>query len=145
MLSIRKSLVAISDFDSGTKLLSSIIDFFGDWVTEIHLLNVIDSETVEHFATFRNKPLEEVLEATKEEYENILTKLVNTYANSHFYISYDVKEGIVSESIIETAKQEQVDFIVMGTKREKIAKRLLKNHVRFVIELSNIPVLLFPV
>jgi len=145
VIPIKKTLVAISDFDSGTKLLSSIIDFFEDWVTEIHLLNVLDSETLEHLATFRSKTLEEVLENTKVEYENILLKLENSYADSHFYITHDVKEGIVAESIIETAKEEEADFIVMGTKRESIAKRLLKNHVRYVIELSNIPVLLFPV
>lgn len=138
-------MVAISDFESGSKLITSINDFFEDWVTEIHLLNVIDSETIEHLASFRGKEVEEVLKSTKIEYENILEKLKSSFSESHFYITYEIKEGIVAETIIEISKKEDIDFIVMGTKRERIAKRLLKNHIRYVIELSEIPVLLFPV
>ncbi len=145
MTTIRKALVAISDFESGSNLIASIIDFFDDWVTEIHLLNVVDSETLEHLAAFRNIGKEEVAESTKTEYESILQKLENSFENSHLLITYEIREGIVAESIINASKQEDVDFIVMGTKRERISKRLLKNHVRYVIELSEIPVLLFPV
>lgn len=145
MKKIKKALVAISDFESGKNLIESIIGFFEDWVTEIHLLTVMDSETLEHLAIFRGKTVEEVLEISKGESENTLKKLKLAFSNTHLYITYDIKEGIVAETIIETSKIEDIDFIVVGSKRERIAKRLLKNHIRYVIELSDIPVLLFPV
>ncbi|MCK4896773.1 MAG: universal stress protein [Candidatus Heimdallarchaeota archaeon] len=145
MLTIKKALVAISDFENGTNLIKQIIDFFDDWVTKIHLINVIDSETVQHLANFRGETIEEVENKCKTESENILKNLINIYSDSHLYITYSIETGIISESIIEASLKEEVDFITMGTKRERIAKRLLKNHIRYVIELTSIPVLLYPV
>lgn len=145
MYAIKKALVAISDFESGVKLIKQLIDFFDDWVTEIHLINVIDRETVLYLADFRGETIEDVENKLTIERENILQKLGNTYTDSHLYITYSIQTGIVSEVIIEASLKEGVDFITMGTKRERIAKRLLKNHIRYVIELASIPVLLYPV
>lgn len=145
MLTIKKALVAISDFESGISLIKQIISFFDNWVTEIHLINVIDTETVQHLANFRGETFEDVEKKCKTESENILHKLINTYSDSHLYITYSIETGIISESIIEASVKEEVDFITMGTKRGRIAKRLLKNHIRYVIELASIPVLLYPV
>jgi nucleotide-binding universal stress UspA family protein len=126
-------------------MIKQIIDFFDDWVTEIHLINVIDSETVQHLADFRGESIEDVENKCKAESENILNKLVNIYSDSHLYITSSIETGIISESIIKASLKEKVDFIAMGTKRERMAKRLLKNHIRYVIELASIPVLLYPV
>ncbi|MCK5304457.1 MAG: universal stress protein, partial [Candidatus Heimdallarchaeota archaeon] len=79
------------------------------------------------------------------ESDNILQKLINIYSDSHLYITSSIETGIISESIIKASLKEKVDFITMGTKRGRIAKRLLKNHIRYVIELASIPVLLYPV
>ena len=145
MFPIKKALVAISDFESGMNLIKQLIDFFDDWVTEIHLLNVIDKEAIIHLANFKDETVEETLEKRKVECEDILLKLSKTFSDTHLYITYGIEEGIIAESIIEVSKKEEVDFITMGTKRERIAKRLLKNNIRFVIELATIPVLLYPV
>ena len=145
MLTIKKALVAISDFESGINLIKQIIDFFDDWVTEIHLINVVDSETVQHLADFRGETIEEVENKCVTESDNILQKLINIYSDSHLYITSSIETGIISESIIKASLKEKVDFITMGTKRGRIAKRLLKNHIRYVIELASIPVLLYPV
>ncbi|MCG3223924.1 MAG: universal stress protein [Candidatus Heimdallarchaeota archaeon] len=145
MFTIRKALVAISDFESGISLIKQLIDFFDDWVTEIHLINVIDSETVQHLANFRGETNEDIENKCKTESENILQKLINVYSDSHLFITYSIETGIVSDAIIEASLKEEVDFITMGTKRERIAKRLLRNHIRYVIELASIPVLLYPV
>ncbi len=145
MLIIKKALVAISDFESGISLIKQIVDFFDDWVTEIHLINVIDSETVQYLANFRGKTTEDVEKKCKIESENMLQKIINIYSDSHLYITYSIETGIISESIIEASLKEEVDFITMGTKRVRIAKRLLKNHIRYVIEIASIPVLLYPV
>jgi nucleotide-binding universal stress UspA family protein len=145
VFTIRKALVAISDFESGISLIKQLIDFFDDWVTEIHLINVIDSETVQHLANFRGETNEDIENKCKTESENILQKLINVYSDSHLFITYSIETGIVSDAIIEASLKEEVDFITMGTKRERIAKRLLRNHIRYVIELASIPVLLYPV
>ncbi|MHA1550658.1 MAG: universal stress protein [Candidatus Heimdallarchaeaceae archaeon] len=145
MFTIKKALVAIGDFESGVNLIKQIIDFFDDWVTEIHLINVVDSETVQHLADFRGESIEDVENKCITESDNILQKLINIYSDSHLYITYSIETGIISESIIKASLKEEVDFITMGTKRERIAKRLLKNHIRYVIELASIPVLLYPV
>ena len=142
---MKKALVAVRDFESGSILLKKLMDFFGDWVTEVHLLNVIDKESLDYLSTFKNKTIEEILEEKKLENENILTKLKNEYAISHLYITTEILEGFIAENIIKSSKKEHVDFIVMGTKSETITKRLIKNHVRYVIEISDIPILLFPV
>ena len=142
---MKKALVAISDYESGDRLLKQICGFFDDWVTEIHLLAVIDNQNIEYLASFRDKDKEEVLRDTKIEIQNTLEKLAKTYADSHFLITSEIKEGLIAETIVETSKEEHIDFIVMGTKRVRITKRLLKNNVRYVIEISNTPVLLFPV
>ena len=145
MFKTKKALVAIGDFESGSKLIKQIMEFFCDWVTEVHLLNVMDKENLTHLAAFKGTTPEEILEENKHEYENILEKLSKEYADTHLYITTELTDGLIAENIIETAKKEEVDFIVMGTRRQSITKRLIKNHVRYVIELSNIPVLLFPV
>ena len=145
MLTIKKALVAISDFESGTNMIKQIIEFFDDWVTEIHLINVIDSETVQYLADFRGQTIEEVESKCKTESETVLKNLINIYSDSHLYITSSIETGNISESIIEASIKEEVDFITMGTKRTRIAKRLFKNHIRYVIELASIPVLLYPV
>ncbi|MHA1198727.1 MAG: universal stress protein [Candidatus Heimdallarchaeaceae archaeon] len=142
---MKKALVAVGDFESGSKLINQMMVFFCDWITEVHLLYVIDKQNLDHLAAFRGKTPEEVLEESKHEYENTLEKLSKEYEDTHLYISTEISKGLVAENIIETSKKEKVDFIVMGTRRGSITKRLIKNHVRYVIEISDIPVLLFPV
>ena len=142
---MKKALVAIGDFESGKKLISLILDFFSDCVTEIHLLNVIDKENLEHLASFRNTTVQQILEEYQVEYDNILEKLKHAFSDTHLYMTSELNHGLVAEIINETSKREQVDFIVMGTRRESYTKRLLKNYVRYVIEISEKPVILFPV
>lgn len=142
---MKKALVGVGDFESGSKLIKQLIEFFGDCITEVHLLNVIDKQNLEQLAVYTGKTLEEVLEENQQEYKNILQKLVLEYSNTHLYITTEILEGLIADTIIETSKKENVDIIVMGTRRESITKRLIKNHVRYVIELSDIPVLMFPV
>jgi len=142
---MKKALVAIGDFESGKKLITQILDLYNDWVTEIHLLNVIDKENLDHLASYRNVTVEQILEEYQIEYDNILEKLKHAFSETHLYMTSELNQGLVAESIIETSKREKVDFIVMGTRRESLTKRLLKNYVRFVIEISDIPIVLFPV
>ena len=145
MTIIRKVLVAIADFEVGNILLTKLLEFLEDCVTEVHLLNVIDKENLEHLATFRNMETEEVLSQIKKENSNMLDKLHLEFQDTHFYITSQITEGLVAETILKSSNEEGVDFIVMGSRREKLAKRLMKNHVRYVVELANIPVLLFPI
>lgn len=142
---MKKALVAIGDFESGKKLITQILDLYSDWVTEIHLLNVIDKENLDHLASYRNVTVEQILEEFQKEYDNILEKLKHAFSETHLYMTSELNQGLVAEGIIETSKREKVDFIVMGTRRESLTKRLLKNYVRFVIEISDIPIVLFPV
>lgn len=142
---MKKALIAIGDFESGKNLISQILDFFFDWVTEIHLLYVIDRENVEHLASYRNATIEQILEEYQSQYDNILEKLKLAFSDTHLLMTSELDQGLVAERIIETSKNEKVDFIVMGTRKESYTKRLLKNYVRYVVELSEIPVLLFPV
>ena len=142
---MKKALIAIGDFESGKNLISQILDFFFDWVTEIHLLYVIDRENVEHLASYRNTTIEHILEEYHSQYANILEKLKLAFSDTHLLMTSELDQGLVAERIIETSKTEKVDFIVMGTRKESYTKRLLKNYVRYVIELSETPVLLFPV
>lgn len=142
---MKKALIAIGDFESGKNLISQILDFFLDWVTEIHLLYVIDRENVEHLASYRNTTIEQILEEYQGQYANILEKLKLAFIDTHLLMTSELDQGLVAERIIETSKTEKVDFIVMGTRKESYTKRLLKNYVRYVVELSEIPVLLFPV
>ncbi|TET75338.1 MAG: universal stress protein [Candidatus Heimdallarchaeota archaeon] len=142
---MKKALIAIGDFESGKNLISQILDFFFDWVTEIHLLYVIDRENVEHLASYRNTTIEKILEEYQSQYDNILEKLKLAFSDTHLLMTSELDQGLVAERIIETSKNEKVDFIVMGTRKESYTKRLLKNYVRYVIELSETPVLLFPV
>ncbi|MCE7738224.1 MAG: universal stress protein [Candidatus Heimdallarchaeota archaeon] len=142
---MKKALVAIGDFKCGERLISHIIDFFQDWVTEIHLLYVIDRENLEHLASYRNTTVDKIQEEYRSEHNNILEKLKLTFSDTHLLITSELRQGLVAESIIETSKMEKVDFIVMGTRKESLTRRLLKNYVRYVVELAEIPVLLFPV
>ncbi len=142
---MKKALVAIGDFESGSELIKQLIEFLDDCITEVHLLHVIDKQNLEQLAIYKGKTLEEVLEENQHENENILQKLILEYSDTHLYITTELLKGLIADKIIETAKRENVEFIVMGTRRESITKRLIKNHVRYVIELSDIPVLMFPV
>ena len=142
---MKKALVPIGNFESGIKLINQLLEFFSDWVTEIHLLNVIDKQNLDTLAKFRGKTLETVFAVSQKEYESVLEKLKIEFKDTHLFITTSITEGLISENIIEESKKENVDFIIMGTRGESITKRLIKNHVRYVIEISDIPVLLFPV
>ncbi len=142
---MKKALVAIGDFESGKKLIKQVLDLYCDWVTEIHLLNVIDKENLENVAGYRNVTVEELLKQYQMEYDNILEQLKHEFSDTHLYMTSESNQGLVAESIIETSKREKVDFIVMGTRKESLTKRLLKNYVRYVIEISDIPILLLPI
>ena len=141
---MKKALVPIGDFESGLKLINHLLEFFSDWVTEVHLLNVVDRQNLSQLAIFRGESPKTVFEASEKEYKSILEKLKIEFQETHLLITSKISEGLISENIIEESKKENVDFIVMGTRRESITKRLIKNHVRYVIEISDIPVLLFP-
>ena len=142
---MKKALIAIGDFECGSKLIRQLMDFFSDWVTEVHLLKVIDRQNVDQLAAFRGKTVEEIIEENRIECDNVLTKLCKEYEDTYLYITKEISDGLIAENIISTSKKEDVDFIVMGTRRESITKRLIKNHIRYVIEISDIPVMLFPV
>jgi len=68
---MKKALVAIGDFESGKKLIKQVLDLYCDWVTEIHLLNVIDKENLENVASYRSVTVEELLKQYQMEYDNI--------------------------------------------------------------------------
>ena len=142
---MKKALVAIGDFESGKKLIKQVLDLYCDWVTEIHLLNVIDKENLENVASYRSVTVEELLKQYQMEYDNILEQLKHEFSDTHLYMTSESNQGLVAESIIETSRREKVDFIVMGTRKESLTKRLLKNYIRYVIEISEIPILLLPI
>ncbi|MHA1221818.1 MAG: universal stress protein [Candidatus Heimdallarchaeaceae archaeon] len=142
---MKRALVAIGDFENGKKLLDRTIEFFQDWINSIHLVSVIDLEDVERISSFKKLLEEEIIAQQKKECDNILDKLVAAFNDTNITITCESKEGLISEVIVATSKEKKVDLIIMGTKRESLAKRLLKNNVRFVVELSDTPVLLFPI
>jgi nucleotide-binding universal stress UspA family protein len=142
---MKKALVAVGDFESGSRLINQLMESLCDWVTEVHLLNVLDREKLDRLAVFRGESSDTIFSQSQQEYEGILKKLSIEYEDTHLYFTTEISRGLISETIVETAKKENVDFIVMGTRKGSITKRLIKNHVRYVIEISDIPIILFPV
>lgn len=111
MIDIKKVLVPI-DFSEGSKLaLRYAATFAAEYGTQIHLLNVIEEEAL-HAGHLGDDALNT---ANKWEKENMarLKDFIPSKIND-FDLIKTVKGGLIYETIIDYAKEEEVNLIIMG-------------------------------
>ena len=144
MIKIKKAIIGIADFENGDKILSQIIDLSIEWIEEVHLLHVLDTEKIQQIASFKGETMEKGIKRSEQEAQNFIDNLLVKFGGGRFHFTHEIKVGRVSEIIVESSKKQKADIIIMMTHRHRLARRLQKNHVRYVVELAKIPVLLLP-
>lgn len=140
---MKKVLVNFDSFENGVKLVNSISTFCSELVNNIHLLLVVEEETIEYYSTLNNKSPEAIVEEKRLEYEQIARSVISEFQGA-FSFTWSVQEGLLGETIISAAKKEKVDMIVLGAQQEKITKRIVSSPIPYVAETSPVPVLLIP-
>ena len=120
MSKIKKIMVAVDFSDYSPK----IVDYAGrlaeDLEAELIFVNVInqrDVNMVKHVTMYTDKiSVKEYVDGLKqdrtEQMQNLLTQANCTRIPNRFLI----KKGVPFVELIETAKEEKVDMVVMGTK-----------------------------
>ncbi|MGD8256203.1 MAG: universal stress protein [Desulfobacterales bacterium] len=120
MSKIKKIMVAVDFSDYSPK----IVDYAGvlaeDLAAELIFVNVInqrDVNMVKHVTMYTDKiSVKDYVDGLKqdrtEQMQNLLTQTNCTQIPNRFII----KKGVPFVELIETAKEEKVDMVVMGTK-----------------------------
>ena len=163
IIQIKKILYATDLSETAVHAFSyavSIANMYGAGITILHvlaefpgeqfILNMINTGTWEeikmrHYSEARNKligkkrdhiAIKEVLQAFSEE--------VNTGAKDQTFVTDEIliKNGAPAEIIVQTAKEQNCDLIVMGTHGQGvIADVLVGSTAKWVVKQSPIPVL----
>ena len=122
---MKKVLIAVGDFESGAKLINNLMEFFGDWVTEIHLLNVIDRQSLERLAIFRGTTPEEA-EEEKTTFTVVLTaagdKKIQVIKEIRTITSLGLKEA---KDLVEGAPKNVKEGV--GKEEAESVKKKLEN------------------
>ncbi|NLI76714.1 MAG: universal stress protein [Candidatus Riflebacteria bacterium] len=115
MINIKKILVPVDFSESAPLALRYAASFAAEFGAQIHLLHVIEEETM-HPGNLED-PLHTAQRWEKEASEK-LTALVAKDSYKGLDISHTVKGGITFETIIEEARAKEIDLIIIGAHGE---------------------------
>lgn len=132
-----KILVCIDFQEQSLAALHQCYDISRFLKAEVVLLYVIESTDL--FSKFFSTNIEETKDEVKEKLVQLIEK---ECAGSQLNFSYIIKVGKVSECIIETAKEINARFIIMGKNGStKGMKKFLGSNTTKVISESDFPVI----
>jgi len=140
---MKKALIQINSYEDGVKLVNSINVFCTEFISNIHLLLIVNQENIEYLVNLYGKSKDEIIKEKQKEYEQIAHSVISEF-QGRFVFTWEVAVGLIGETIVQKAKEKKVDMIVLGTQQEKVTKRLVTTPIPYVAETSDVPVLLIP-
>ncbi len=128
-----------------SRFSEAAIPFIGEFVKlgaqKVIIVTVIEYEEIFTHVLFKETEIRRLKESTK----NRLHKIKEKIENFGLKVETKVDFGMPSKIIIETAKENDADLIIMGSQgRGAIMNALLGSTAENVLRRSNIPVFIIP-
>ena len=140
---MRKVLVAVDGSEYSRYAVEYTSELLDKNKWEVVVLHVVPS--LEEFGIESVAPpalVEQLLQELRENAKKIVEEAAEVFRQKGFKVETLVKEGHVGKTIIETAKELDVDLIAMGTRGLSGLKALILGSVaRYVANHAHCPVL----
>ncbi|MFN3567809.1 MAG: universal stress protein [Caldimicrobium sp.] len=138
-LNFKKILVPVDGSKYSEEAVQRAIDFATYFKSSITLLSVVEIP-IEFYETFAE--ISKVVEHIKLEMEEFLRKMKMKFTEKNLEVKSILLEGIIKEKILDVAKEEEADLIIMGSHGKTGLKRLLMGSTtEKVLNLWDKPVL----
>jgi len=140
---LRKALVAVDGSEYSKYAVEYVADVLDKEKWEVVVLHVIPSLAELGLESVAPPALiEQLLQELRENAKKIVDEAVEYFKKRGFKAEGVVKEGHVGKTIVETAKDLDVDLIAMGTRGLSGLKALILGSVaRYVVNHAHCPVL----
>ena len=140
---MKKVLVAVDGSEYSRYAVEYTSDLLDKSKWEVVVLHVVPS--LEEFGIEGVAPpalVEQLLQELRENAKKIVEEAAEVFRQKGFKVETLIKEGHVGKTIIETAKELDVDLIAMGTRGLSGLKALILGSVaRYVANHAHCPVL----
>ena len=150
---MKKILIAVDDTKGSQSVLKTFIDLFKclrpETVVLLHVEALGKSILDERIGVSELSTLSEVLKGT--EFQEILDRKAKAIIETHEKTLIDngvtgiktvIKFGHPAEEILDTAKEESADMIIMGSRGKRMHTLMLGSVSREVVNNAEVPVLL---
>ncbi|MFA6989731.1 MAG: universal stress protein [Candidatus Gastranaerophilaceae bacterium] len=121
-MEVKNVLIAIDEFQFANHIVRTACKFFDNKKVIIHLINVLETNTVKSdlFSKFPDEYIHEESEKTGyNDLENFLGLHNFTYKKVHF------SEGKAAEKILEYAGKNAIDMIVVGSHNKSVFEKFI--------------------
>jgi nucleotide-binding universal stress UspA family protein len=138
----RKILLATDGSPSSIKAARVAVGFARAQSAELIILHVIDDQILEELSRFSQKPDKEIGKVLEENGWNYLQEVKELAQEQWVKTTLELRHGTPHEVLLDTAKKEEVDLIIVGKKGRRGPRRVLMGSVtQRVMDLSEVPVL----
>ncbi|TFF97778.1 MAG: universal stress protein [Promethearchaeota archaeon] len=140
LIPIDGSSKSIEAFEYALKFSSAYTD------CQLHILYVIDEDNIEQVRSHGNESYGDLVNRYEQQGQNYLNKAFQSAKKINYNLSHIQKKivkGNPVEEIVNYAKE--FDLIIMAARGKKHIIEMMMGHVtERVLNLSNIPILIFP-
>lgn len=142
MARIRKILIPVDGSAASLAAHRLALDLAATYGAEVILLYVVDSSVLEELSRLSGQDRPRLLHDMQESGMKLLMSLSHEARERQVTAQVDIHTGMPDEIILQEARQQQVDLIVMGKIGRKGHRRsLLGSVTERVLEASDFPVL----
>ena len=142
----KKILVAVDGSDHAKHALNYALDSADKWGAELVILTVVPPISPFIYSSeFDSTYIPELEDNIRKSHQKILRESAEQVNNKHLEIKVETRleEGRPSDVIVETAREEDVDLIVMGSRGlGGITGWVLGSTSRHVVEVCTKPILI---
>ncbi|MFB6072953.1 MAG: universal stress protein [Halobacterium sp.] len=131
-------LVPTHESDSMSRVVEHAADIAARRDATAHVLYVLDDRA---FLTLDEEMQDEAVEQLREQGEAAIDRALDQLEAAGVDVETATREGDPSEQILEYAADEDIDLVVMGTRRNSFEESMLGSVSRQVIEAGEVPVL----
>ncbi len=136
-----KKIVIAYDFSSfSERALEYVKKMKSSGLKQVFLVTVIEYESLSVRPVSRKLDISEYKRKTAERLQPVKESLENEGIETFIEVEY----GVASKTIVEVAKRENCDLIVIGAVGSGFSNSLLGSTAQNVIKISDVPILIVP-
>ncbi|TRZ48642.1 MAG: universal stress protein [Dehalococcoidia bacterium] len=141
----KKILIAMDGSEHAKHALNYALESAVKWSAELIILTIVPPISPLVYSSEFNAPyIPELEDALRESHQRILNEAANTVKNKQpdMKVETRLEEGRPSDVIVEVAKEEDVDLIVLGSRGMGGIVDFLGSTSRHVVEACTKPILI---
>lgn len=141
---IKKILVAVDGSKPSEHALNVAVEYAAKWDAEVIIVSVVPPITRLVYMGPAPMYVERYKKIARESHQRVLTRSSTKIQNDHPDIKVETRleEGRPADVIVEIAKDEDIDLIVMGSRGMGGITRFLGSTSRHVVETCTKPILI---